>query len=122
MRISDWSSDVCSSDLEDGNGCAQTMKRPGALRYSFLGLDFDGLDALAAAKKIVALAREGRFSYIVTPHVDHLVQLDRSNDPAIALAHRDAELSLCASRNLPHLARRPGIVYPVVTGRDLPPH
>src|SRR3546814_7577893 len=110
MRISDWSSDVCSSDLafhhryrcrvawqpyvepprypwlhrpsdrvctpavrcrqdgrrgsyralghEDGNGCAQTMKRPGALRYSFLGLDFDGLDALAAAKKIVALRSE----------------------------------------------------------------
>ena len=44
------------------------MKRPGALRYSFLGLDFDGLDALAAAKKIVALAREGRFSYIATPN------------------------------------------------------
>src|SRR3546814_13775128 len=104
MRISDWSSDVCSSDL--GNGCAQTMKRPGALRYSFLGLDFDGLDALAAAKKIVALAREGRFSYIVTPNVDHLVQLDRSNDPAMALAYRDAKLCLSDSRNLAKLARR----------------
>ena len=95
------------------------MKRPGALRYSFLGLDFDGLDALAAAKKIVALAREGRFSYIVTPNVDHLVQLDRSNDPAMALAYRDAELCLCDSRNLARLARWSGIDLPVVTGSDL---
>src|SRR3546814_18049921 len=95
------------------------MKRPGALRYSFLGLDFDGLDALAAAKKIVALAREGRFSYIVTPNVDHLVQLDRSNDPAMALAYRDAELCLCDSRNPARLARWLGIALPVVTGADL---
>src|SRR3546814_9578453 len=95
------------------------MKRPGALRYSCRGLDFEGLDAWAAARKIVALAREGRFSDIVTPNVDHLVQLDRSNDPAMALAYRDAELCLCDSRNLARLARWSGIDLPVVTGSDL---
>src|SRR3546814_13361655 len=95
------------------------MKRRGGLRYSLLGVDFDGLDALAAAKKIVALAREGRFSYIVTPIVDHLVQLDRSNDPAMALAYRDAALCLCDRRNLARLARWLGIDLLVVQGSDV---
>lgn len=95
------------------------MKQSDALRYAFMGLDFDRLDALAAAKKIVALARGNRFSYIVTPNVDHVVQLDRLNDPALAMAYRNAELCLCDSRNLARLARWSGINLPVVTGSDL---
>lgn len=95
------------------------MKQADALRHAFLGLDFDRLDAQAAARKVLTLARGNRFSYIVTPNVDHVVQLDRSGDSELAGAYRGADLCLCDSRNLARLARWSGIDLPVVTGSDL---
>src|SRR3546814_21008977 len=46
MRISDWSSDVCSSDLEDRLGCLG--RAPQALR---LGIGLDQLDPLGVTAR-----------------------------------------------------------------------
>jgi exopolysaccharide biosynthesis WecB/TagA/CpsF family protein len=95
------------------------MMADAAGRQEFLGLDFDRIDAGTAARRIAALASEPRFSYVVTPNVDHVVQLDRAGDPALARAYRDAALCLCDSRILARLAHASGIDLPVVTGSDL---
>src|SRR3546814_10371491 len=62
MRISDWSSDVCFSDLLDQFGMAGRIISPHQVqsRYSFMrGSDFDEIrvyDHLLGANEIAALA------------------------------------------------------------------
>src|SRR3546814_15759988 len=43
MRISDWSSDVCSSDLRAQHGVGQDPSRPAGLGEFILGDDFIGV-------------------------------------------------------------------------------
>lgn len=88
-------------------------------RGAFLDLDFDRLDLPTAVARVVALAAEPSFSYIVTPNVDHIVQLHRSDDQRQKSSYRDAKLCLCDSRILARLAHWSGIELPVVAGSDL---
>lgn len=88
-------------------------------RSEFLGASFDRIDAAAAAARIVALAKKQLFTYVVTPNVDHIVQLQRSDDPILAMSYDNAALCLCDSRILAGLAFLSGIKLPVVTGSDL---
>lgn len=86
----------------------------------FLGLRFDCLNQAAAAGAILRLARDSAFSYVVTPNVDHMVQLHRHDgDAALWSAYREAALCLCDSRVLQRLARLSGIGLELVTGSDL---
>lgn len=88
-------------------------------RLAFLGFDFDLIDAAAAAARVEELARGAVFSYVVTPNVDHVVQLHHAGDPRIAAAYSEAALCLCDSRILARLARWSGMALPLVAGSDL---
>lgn len=89
----------------------------------FLGLRFALLDEPAALDWVVSRLSWAKFSYLVTPNVDHVVRLCRAApDPGSDLlrqAYDEADLRLCDSRILALLARRSGIDLPVVAGSDL---
>jgi len=85
----------------------------------FLDLSFDAIDMESAERAVIGLARGEAFSYVVTPNVDHLVGLDRSEDPSLRAAYEGAALCLCDSRILARLAALTDICLPVVPGSDL---
>jgi exopolysaccharide biosynthesis WecB/TagA/CpsF family protein len=92
----------------------------GAGRTEFLGIGFDVICAREARMRLLELAQSRSFSYLVTPNVDHVVQLHRRarGDP-LWRAYAEAELCLCDSRILEALARRSHVTLTVVTGSDL---
>ncbi|MFM6932089.1 MAG: WecB/TagA/CpsF family glycosyltransferase [Novosphingobium sp.] len=65
-------------------------------------------------------AGDDRFSYLVTPNVDHLVRLhaDRDDD-RVWDSYRQADLCVCDSRVLQLLAKPFGIALTVLPGSDL---
>ncbi len=91
----------------------------------FLGLPIAHLTLDQTVDAVLAGADAARFSYVVTPNVDHVVRLDRlqrAGDPlgaAFAAAYADANLVLCDSRILQRLAKLSGIDLPLVPGSDL---
>jgi N-acetylglucosaminyldiphosphoundecaprenol N-acetyl-beta-D-mannosaminyltransferase len=89
----------------------------------FLGVDFANLDYEKVAVELDRLSRSERFSYVVTPNVDHIVMLHEHEDEDIRKrfkeAYRGAALRLCDSRILQLLARFRRIKLQVVTGSDL---
>jgi N-acetylglucosaminyldiphosphoundecaprenol N-acetyl-beta-D-mannosaminyltransferase len=86
----------------------------------FLDLRFDQLDEHAASAAVMALSREDRFAYVVTPNVDHVVRLYGQRGSAeLWSSYGAASLSLCDSRILMILARVAGIKLPLATGSDL---
>jgi len=90
-----------------------------AARAEFLGLHFDRLDVDAARSRVIELAGEPRFSYVVTPNVDHIVRLERDPDAALIQAYEKADICLCDSRILARLASVSGLRLEVVPGSDL---
>lgn len=89
----------------------------------FLGLDFDPLTQDEVLEVIERLSVAPRFSYVVTPNVDHLVQIHApGTEEAVPDAFRRADLRVCDSRVLQLLARRSGLDLPLVTGSDLTAH
>lgn len=88
-------------------------------RWPFLGVAFDRLDRHAATARVLEMAGCAGFAYVVTPNVDHIVQLETAGDPDLAAAYRDAALCLCDSRIVARLARWSGGDLPVVAGSDL---
>lgn len=95
------------------------MTPDAARRRAFLGVDFDRLSRAAAVARVGALAGDGAFAYVVTPNVDHIVQLHRAEDQELAASYQAATLCLCDSRILARLARWSGLALPVVAGSDL---
>jgi exopolysaccharide biosynthesis WecB/TagA/CpsF family protein len=86
----------------------------------FLGLRFDPITEDKALAWVVRLSQTPRFSYMVTPNVDHLVQLHRrSADKELWDSYEAADLCLCDSRILQSLARIVGIELQLVPGSDL---
>jgi exopolysaccharide biosynthesis WecB/TagA/CpsF family protein len=86
----------------------------------FLGLRFDTITQDEALARIVRLAQTPGFSYVVTPNVDHLVQLHRrSADKELWHSYEAAALCLCDSRILQALAQTAGIELQLVPGSDL---
>ena len=89
----------------------------------FLGVEFSRFDADRILEDLRELAYADRFSYVVTPNVDHLVGINCNNDIDLALRSREACLGaaicLCDSRILARLARFSGQHLDVLPGSDL---
>jgi len=84
----------------------------------FLGLDFQPMTAETAASKLGREASpDARFTYVVTPNVDHMVRLDR--EPSLQSLYDDAGLILNDSRILEVLAKRDGLKFPASPGADI---
>ncbi|MES2290515.1 MAG: WecB/TagA/CpsF family glycosyltransferase [Pseudomonadota bacterium] len=89
-------------------------------RDDFIGIAFDALSMDEATQRIAELSRDARFSFVVTPNVDHAIKLSRSDGGRpIHSAYAKAAIVLCDSRILAGLARRCGISLSVVPGSDL---
>lgn len=90
---------------------------------AFLGLEFSRLSFEDVFEEILERAAQDRFSYVVTPNVDHIVKLHPKIDESVTCAFRDAydgaALRLCDSRILARLALLFGADLPVVPGSDL---
>lgn len=89
--------------------------------YAFLGLAFDIQSPENALASVIQLMERDRFSYVVTPNVDHVVKLHRNDAQTMDLwsIYRGAALCLCDSRILSRLARLSGLTIPTITGSDL---
>lgn len=84
----------------------------------FLGLDFEPMEtATAAARLDLESGMGGRFSYVVTPNVDHCVRLER--DPALRPLYEEAGLLLNDSRILEILAAKDGKALTASPGADI---
>jgi exopolysaccharide biosynthesis WecB/TagA/CpsF family protein len=80
---------------------------------------FDRLGCAGAIDVVSRLAGQAKFSYVVTPNVDHIVQLHKDEEETLAEAYSSADLSLCDSRIVYVLARLANIDLQIVTGSDL---
>jgi N-acetylglucosaminyldiphosphoundecaprenol N-acetyl-beta-D-mannosaminyltransferase len=85
----------------------------------FLDVNFDLLPFEQALAETIRLSRGAALTYIVTPNVDHVVQLESGAMPAFGAAYDGAALRLCDSRILARLARICGLTLPIVPGSDL---
>ncbi|MEP6784463.1 MAG: WecB/TagA/CpsF family glycosyltransferase [Sphingomonadales bacterium] len=86
----------------------------------FIGMEFDGLSLNGAKARIAELSNSEKFSFVVTPNVDHAIQLSRrSSDDPVRAAYAKAALVLCDSRILGGLARLCGRKLSIVPGSDL---
>jgi exopolysaccharide biosynthesis WecB/TagA/CpsF family protein len=90
--------------------------KPG-LRRSFLGVPFDDIDQDGVIAMLHGAAAGGRFRYVVTPNVDHVVRI--SQNKALLPLYEDAWLCVCDSSPILMLARMLGLELPLVTGSDL---
>lgn len=88
-------------------------------RCEFLGLMFDRMPEASVAAQVADRAGKPEFSYVVTPNVDHLVQLHLSGDIERWSSYEKAALCVCDSRILQRLAGLSGIELPLVCGSDL---
>lgn len=90
---------------------------------TFLGIDFAQIPLEPLAQQLLVLSAKDQFSYIVTPNVDHVVQLHEGADQRVADAHRSAyaaaQYRVCDSRILELLAKWKGKELVVVPGSDL---
>jgi exopolysaccharide biosynthesis WecB/TagA/CpsF family protein len=91
-------------------------------RVPFVGVGFDLLTMDEVLARLSAVTLNTPYGYVVTPNVDHVVRLDDAAQAAeLAPLYEGADLSLCDSRIIAHLARVKGLSLPVVPGSDLTP-
>ncbi len=86
-------------------------------RQYFLGVPFDKITFDDVVKLIAETRGHGKFRYIVTPNVDHIVRL--AGDAELNTYYENAWLTLCDSKPVAMLARAMPLVLPRVTGSDL---
>ncbi|QTD56247.1 WecB/TagA/CpsF family glycosyltransferase [Parasphingorhabdus cellanae] len=90
---------------------------------AFLGIDIAPLSLPQALDAVGNMAKNEKFSYVVTPNVDHFVNLypniSETRSAAFQAAYEAASLTLCDSRIVRALARFAGIDLTVVPGSDL---
>lgn len=85
----------------------------------FLGVNFDSFSAAAALDRVKESIGKPTFLYVVTPNVDHVVGLNRSDDAVLLKAYAHADMTLCDSRILSLLAGKSGLTLTAVPGSDL---
>lgn len=86
-------------------------------RLYLFGVEFDCVDLESVLARIEVARAGGRFAYIVTPNVDHVVR----NQALLGLgaSYDGAWLTLCDSMPLTVIAKLLGHELPRVTGSDL---
>jgi exopolysaccharide biosynthesis WecB/TagA/CpsF family protein len=99
-----------------GPALAEAPARPGP-RTSFLDLPFDRMSRDEVVAACLSAPAGGRFRYLVTPNVDHMLRI--VGDTATARLYREAWLCINDSRILARLARTCGVDLPPVPGSDL---
>src|SRR3546814_17201980 len=110
MRISDWSSDVCSSDVEDGTRLAGLV---GAGELAVHSYHHQGVDRPGDGLVVTARTDDGLVQAVELPGDDYLVAVQWH--PAEESADRGLFLGLVA----PASASAPTRARPVVgTGRE----
>jgi exopolysaccharide biosynthesis WecB/TagA/CpsF family protein len=83
-----------------------------------LGLEFNDLSVPEVVRQLLARRLHARFTYIVTPNVDHFARLNRQ--PQLRQIYQAAWLRLLDSRVLAHTARFLCLPAPhVATGADV---
>ncbi len=82
----------------------------------FMTLDFADGDRPALLARVASMAR-GPYAWVVTPNVDHVVKL--MDGRVEADVYGDADLKICDSRILAHLARLRGKALTVYPGSDM---
>lgn len=96
----------------------ETVQRRRTVR--FLGLNFTTLPDQYILAAIREMADQDRFSYVITPNVDHVVKLNSppfdSPTHDVNRAYADATLHVCDSQILAKLARASRIDLPVFRG------
>lgn len=96
------------------------LPESGFPQVDFLSLRFDLLDQAAAIAALHSLSGQGRFAYLITPNIDHIVRLHGDwTDKRIWQSYLGADLCVCDSRVLQTLAKPLGIGLSVLPGSDL---
>ena len=88
------------------------------LRTNFLDTHFDVWSREEVQRWLTSRDTDSRFAYVVTPNVDHMVRLAKS-DKEVRLAYAEADLSICDSRILLGLGRTLGVHLSAVPGSDI---
>ena len=92
-------------------------------RRHFVGFDFTMFKDDEVLRAIRAQAHQSRFSYVVTPNTDHVVNLEKLDGTGVGYKLREAyaaaDLCLCDSRILVKLARLSGVRLDLLPGSDL---
>src|SRR3546814_16732105 len=87
MRISDWSSDVCSSDLRDPQRSAEAMTADGWLRTGDLG-DIDELGRLRITGRAKEQFKTSKGKYVAPAPIENLLGAN-SRIEAVCVAGAD---------------------------------
>src|SRR3546814_17345930 len=78
MRISDWSSDVCSSDLDEAFVQQAAGGKAGRQQYQGLAVQLDRADALARGQRM--LGRHHQHQFFVEQRLELQAAGDRKSD------------------------------------------
>ncbi len=86
-------------------------------RRDFLGLGFTDIGIGDALKWLQGRTKDSGYAYLVTPNVDHMLNLQ--GDPELRQIYEQADICLCDSRVLALLAGLGGVKLNVVPGSEL---
>lgn len=88
---------------------------------TFLDVDFDLVDMDQTIEWIAERIAQKRFTYIVTPNVDHIVRLNKGGliSETFKRAYNGAGLLICDSRVLSRFAKMSNVQLTIVPGSDL---
>lgn len=103
--------------IAKANAKAASSKRHA--KVEFLGFNFDEFGAAEALDEVIHRVGNPNFFYVVTPNVDHVVGLNRSQDTTFLNAFEHADMTLCDSRILSLLAGKSALSLKAVPGSDL---
>ncbi len=89
-------------------------------RMKFMNTEIDNFTMSEALESIDALIQKGKSSYVVTPNVDHIVQLERGGE--LAEVYKNADLILTDGKPLLWIAKWYGTpIKAKISGSDLFP-
>ena len=89
-------------------------------RMKFMNIEIDNLSMKEALKKIDELIKEDRASYVVTPNVDHIVQIERGGP--LGEVYKNADLILTDGKPLIWISKWYGTpIKEKISGSDLFP-
>lgn len=89
-------------------------------RVKFMNTEIDNLTMKDALEKIDELIKENKNAYVVTPNVDHIIQLERGGE--LVDVYKNADLILCDGKPLIWISKWYGTpIKEKISGSDLFP-